>query len=537
MNTNENRLNDIEQRIADLERENNSLKRAVGLDYKERDISRRQAIAAILTSGVLFSGGTYAITEGLEPNSDKLSGGEIDTNPRISNPGVRYATTPNNINTQFNKLPDYGGWVRLLPGIYTDSDFSRPIVIPSSKDTFYGLDLSGAQISISSFTGPYFVRSSTTGVPGQPIIIKGPSILDVTDVEEPGIGVQLWDTINSFIYMPRMVGNFDVAIDMRADQSSGHMNQISALVSGAEIGYRIGVETDSQTRDRSFFYGQINEIQDTGVEINKGRNNQFYVQPENGIGGATGYRVRSPGNIIHLAHGGPPIDTPLDVQAARTTIALPDLDVPVSGLLTNSRLGIRPSNVRMPQVQRTLWYYANDYRPLADMGGTGASHPIDDFNNLLLNAGEREGNNVYHQTPSSVGDYANGVLLYTRMKVTQTDAAVYRYGAWTDEQNYAQFINDTTVSPNWHVRIKVGGAVQTNFDTGIPKTESMREFICWLTNDIQRWFIDYKLVAETSVDISKIPQPKRGRIEAIVRDTPSSSIQITMSNWETLSVG
>ncbi|QRV14228.1 hypothetical protein JMJ58_14930 [Haloterrigena salifodinae] len=444
---------------------------------------------------------------------------------------IKWATSPDEITTKFNELPSYGGIVRLVPGDYTDADWSNKIVIPTEENAVYGLDMSGSRIVLDSFspTGEYILRDTDSNVTEpQPVNIIGPSVFDVSAVTDPPNCATLWDIAMSRVWFPRLEGGFDWCVESKTNEGSGHWNTLGVMAKQVNNGIRIHGNTISN--DRNIIYGQIMRLADGGVacQIDDGSHNQIYVQPENEQDGAsaTGIEILGPdsswGNTVWNTHtAGLRITRPLHIEGRHTKLKFPAQAV--NKVFNGSEAAINPRNIESPLFTKTCAEFSADYRPLFDTTGDGSTS-LTNFNRVALDAGTTDGNVQPLQTPSRVGLLSSSIVLYSRNRISGETGSGARYsvGLWVDNSNYVMFVADGSNS-NWLAEVVVGGTTEASVDTGQPIDTGIHRFHLNLGETEQAFMFDRQTVATTSVDISSFSAPERHRVAAEVNGSPASA--------------
>ena len=462
--------------------------------------------------------------------TNDVTAGSVDTEElnATTHNGIRFASSPDDVNNQFAQLPSWGGKVVLIPGQYTDADWTERIEFPDTVRSYYQLDMSGSHIDIDSFTPnkAYIFKPIGTESEQKTIDFHGPSFINLMDHADPPAFAELNNITNSRIYIPGGRGPVDAVVRNHATAETGsqHMTRYYVNWRQCQVGYEIldaGV-----SNDRSFYYGQISNIRDTGTILDRGHQNEFWVQHEKGETGynTTAYKF-APGcrsNKIHLTHSSPTIDTVLDIQGSGNQILHP-LRVGSDEALGTSKLTVRPSHWVLPGAFETESFaFSNDWLPQHDTTGDGTTQ-LTNYGTAEINAGSTDGNVQHITSASRISSSSTPFLLYCELNENVDSNAIYRFGAWDDSNNYVMFVADYDNNVNWRAQIVVGGVLEADVDTGISLDGSSRRFMNLRVSETSQAFgLDREHVAETAVDVSSFSLPKY-RAEVEVAGSPPSS--------------
>ncbi|MFC6825648.1 hypothetical protein [Halopelagius fulvigenes] len=436
--------------------------------------------------------------------------------------------------TKLDALPPCGGIVGLEPGAYGDGQdnpdghWTQTLSLPDTDYSTYTLDFRGSDIDIDSFTGN-FIESK--GI-GNTVNIYGPGSFDVADVDDPGDVLHLCDISSSTIHWPKCRGPVDAIIRKRAQQISGHMNRICVSGTGMQRGIIIGDEDDPQTSDRSFWWGQLNQIEDVGVHVAKGQSNHLFVQAEGDKQGheATGYRIDWGQNFVYNNHS--KTTTPFDIRAQTFFPTMPG-----RAAWSGSRLATPPNMTAAVHGETTAhWdHFVTDTVSQYDTTGDVA---VNRWGDLRIRG---DGQPASCATAGRVTTpHRNTLVSASITRDTDSDATV-RFGFYESEQNHAMLVADPVANTTWHAVVVVDGVEQANVDTGVSLSVSRRELTAQQEADAQRFGIMTErvdangypkyayTVADTDVDISSITTP-RIRVDITPADT-SSQEKVHLREW------
>ncbi|WP_424016490.1 hypothetical protein ACOZ4N_11340 [Halorientalis pallida] len=397
----------------------------------------------------------------------------------VSGSGLLRANSPDDINTQLQNLPNYGGIVRLEPDFYNDDDWTKPIVLPNKEGaaTTYTIDMRGSRITLSDFSPdrPYIDRTVSDFQPLR-LQLFGPTRWDVKNVTNPPSAVRLYDISMSDVWLPALIGPFEWAVEKRAEQASGHFNRIRVQGWDVKSGFKIGDQSDSQTSDRSFYVGQFSKVTDYGAKIEKGKLNTLYAQVEStdGEGFGYGYHIKADagtdtdGNRLKIQERG--ADIPFHIMAPRTQIDL------VGGLSADawarSNHVVSPSNVSDSKFGSENFDWSLDRRSEFKIGGSVGATTILDYGALRLKAGSSNGGNTYIETVANAtkegGKFSR---VWGIFYPSSQNSAVHRYGIWEDRNNHVLAEADMTSGGEWRLVARVGGSTVVNQGTGVQATD------------------------------------------------------------------
>lgn len=365
-----------------------------------------------------------------------------------------------------NTLPSHGGVVKLTPGSYTDSDWSQRIDIPNNDDSHYVIDMRGSTIDLGSFspTTAYILKSSAGTLSQRSVEIYGPKIMDVQDVTDPPGFIQVDDIENSRVYVPGGRGAVDFVVKNVQTQGSGHMNKMSAQWRSPLKGYII--EGSGVSNDRSFYWGQIQNISNIGIEAINAQNNHFYAQPESGQGSAVGYDLDtdSDNNWIWMAHQN--LATPLDVEGVGNHVGWLLTAGAGRDVLRDSKPGIRPKNWHAGSTWMKQWHtFQTDETAILSDSGDG-SVSVNNFTLCNISAGGSDGNSHSLNSTSRPGIIGSGYLLFFNFKLNTATNAIYRIGIGSGSSNWLGLLADSSdADGNWHFKHVDGGTDQTDTET------------------------------------------------------------------------
>jgi len=331
--------------------------------------------------------------------------------------------------------------------------------------------MGGSHIDLDSttFTDAYIKKPASLSNSQRQVIFRGP-YADLSDITDPPNWLELNDIGNSWVYQPGGNGAVDAVYrnDQAGDAGSGHMNKVSIQWRSPDIGIEL-LSSGSVTNDRCFYWGQLLNIGTTGIKVEGGANNQFYVQPENGQGSATGYDLDTDchDNIIYMTHRG--CSTPMDIEGQGNHIRY---SLPMSGpgteILSNSNLAARPTNLdHSDQWVTHSFPWQADWTQILDTPGTG-SVSINNFNRVLVEPSSN-GDAQAVVTPTRLGNIAVGYLIRISFFVKTTTNAIYRLGVGSWANNWIGLEADTSNS-NWHFKHVENGTVQTDVLTDTAKS-------------------------------------------------------------------
>jgi len=428
--------------------------------------------------------------------------------------GFVYAESPDDIDTQLNNLGSRGGWVVLTSGDYTDADFSTQITIPD-KD-FVGIDMSAANITLTSFnpSGPYIARGTSTGngLSRNPVHIVGPALFDVTGLSDPPTFLELWNIQNSRVYIPKIEGPVEYAVEHHTDDGSSHMNQFAVFTDGARSGYR--VEGHRLSNDRCYYFGQLKRLSNVGFEGIDARQNHLHVQAEDDASGefATGIKLdnTSHNNTIYKAHNR--TSRPLDIQGLRNRLKYEIQPGGPEKTLIDSKPAIKPTAWESMEWQTTAFKFDVDWTSVLDTAGDGSA-TVGAFNRLTLDSGTLDGNTQPIQTQSRLGNPGVGYLASIKLQLQNTSNAVYRWGFQVDANNFVMAEADTENESTWTVIVNGGGTETDITTTSKPIDTDTHELIAMVSNNSQYVAFDGEHIAEGTQDISGLGNPLKHRAD------------------------
>lgn len=469
---------------------------------------------------------TYDSTDS---DSDGVIEANVD-NELVSTNGLnithKFAETPADVQQYLDNAGPEGLIVHVKGGSYTDSDWSNITLPKISGTSLVGLDMRGVEATLSSTTGPYIQLEDDSTVGTQSVFINVPR-LDVSGVSSPGTAMELFSPQRSDVYFG-CIGSPSIGLHVRSDQGgSGHHNDFNVKMDSPDVGVKVGDSSDSQFADRSMYRGQIDNAQSIGVWVAKGKDNEFWTQPENIPSSGVAYRIDNESNIIHRFHSGDGSinGDVFDIRAKRTQIESPSRDLLTPSKDNLGKMFVRPDNINAANFHPVNLQGSLDWSDEVTVNGTASP---DGFGNMVVDAGTS--GNAFIKTPGRIGALSEGVVVFGRLGPTGASAE-HRFGIINDSNNRAEIYADNVNNSNWFYRVTTGGTVVADVNTGIPISGAKQDVVGVVTDSVQEWAVDYQSAASRTDDLSTWGATDQIS-EVVVSGSPGSAQTQKVSRWQ-----
>jgi hypothetical protein len=520
-------------------------------------LSRRGALSVAGTGAVSAAGclrGDGSMPDGpANRNTAGSTGAPSSGGAAAQEDPFRTVESATGMNEALRNLPENGGTIRWKPGSYTGEAFTEMVEIPTveafeSPYTTVTLDMRSVHVKIRSgdpyrgedgafFYKPAGDRSYSLNVLGPHRLHVGGGLDEVNPTggniaadegdeddpfqdEDPAPhAFYLYDTEGCRI-APGVTGpGLDRILYFRQNGDCGHHVHTQGFRCwGGNVGIQIGDDRDDCGKDRCHWFGQIGGFKSAATHLENGLNNRIWAQFENPHSDHdehfAGHRVRNKQNalmLIHIKNEG----HGLDIQASNVGIFNSGTPGNPQSFHHN-RMGIRPSNVFMPNYTATVFDFGTDYRSLFSTveQGNGTVGYDGREGEVTLQAGQN--GRAALQTTGPVGRMGHHLHGYVDARVVGQSAgkapAVFRFGAWADADNYAMLTYDPTGDVPLGATICSGGEhVDTaenvlTENASVDGTVAPKSWIAYVRHDYQAFFRDYELVYEGYHDLTGWPQ-------------------------------
>lgn len=463
--------------------------------------------------------------------------------------GTLYCTSAAEMNDALRALEERGrgGRVRWVPGSYDRTDFTEQVRIPPTIDQLV-LDMRNVEIHISKHAT--YVDGGTDELaadsdaddpderaffykPPHPdaddggstsVTVLGPrpfslSHLYVDESGEPRPHVfKLWDTRRNRIAPTISAECADRLLYLPQRASCGHHTTTWGLKTwGGQVAVQLGDADTDCGKDRCQIYGQIDGFYDTAVRLENGLKNRIWAQVERPAEEAdrdvVGYFIGedAPTNSLMMNHR---LDFghPIDIRATAAGIYSPG-----HSDFEDSRLGLRPSNVFVPNYKYESWDFGTtDYTPLIDVrepDGGSVSYEAG-FGAVELEGDGEEWAEL--RTHGPVGHLENHIHAFAEMHVTGGDvedgysSKRLQFGPYVDESNYCVLGYDAqpdAPETDRPLRVEIASGGSELEDTVLnhrPK-RTPEDWILYVREHYQCMMVGTEIVYESDFDLSDWP--------------------------------